>query len=357
LTFKARHGLSAPALGLALLVAACSQPAPPPPPPAAPPPPPPPPTMNLSSRVIEQAGAYADYMAKAAATSPAFTNAQEVQSALTLAETFEPQALRRGAIAYGAVLALQDPAFVAGVRTFAADPAQRRAVVAAIYKDPAYAVGFKGSDSAAGRIVAQIGDQGTQVYTTGKAVKQAAYDVQKSAWSKATVLDRDGRLARAKSQSQLPMTASIDRVAQLQGTITGLAAASNASPVAAPYTPAVIRSLAVAALAALGEAGDASQTNIQAMMADPSTDTCLNLSKLNLYQCLAVAGPNYEDVFCLGQHVLMDVGQCLIKTAGAAMPPEPPRPEPAAAVKTVKKPAAKKPAAKKPAPKPAAKKK
>ena len=33
------------------------------------------------------------------------------------------------------------------------------------------------------------------------------------------------------------------------------------------------------------------------------------MSKLNLYQCLAVAKPHYEDVFCLGQHVLIDTGQ------------------------------------------------
>ncbi|MEI6281768.1 MAG: hypothetical protein WCP82_03465 [Alphaproteobacteria bacterium] len=69
------------------------------------------------------------------------------------------------------------------------------------------------------------------------------------------------------------------------------------------------RGLAVAALAALGEAGESNDGTTQLMMAEPGTDNCLNLSKLNLDQCLAVAKPNYEDIFCLGQHILMNTGQ------------------------------------------------
>jgi hypothetical protein len=41
---------------------------------------------------------------------------------------------------------------------------------------------------------------------------------------------------------------------------------------------------------------------------------------LTLYQCRAVAKPHYEDVFCLGQHIMMDTGQCLMKGSGAPMP-------------------------------------
>ena len=350
MTFAVRHSLTASAIALACLLAACSTP-PPPPPPAPPPPPPPPPSVSLSPRVIEQASAYADYVAKAQSISPAFTDAASVSSALTLAEAFEPQQMRRGAIAYAAILALQDSAFVAGVRTYVEDPAQRRSVVNELYKDPAYAVGFKGSDSAAGRIIAALGGDGTEIYRRGKAVKQAAYDVQRQAWSKADVPNRDGRLAQAKNLSAQPMTASLERLTTLQGAVGGAAPLGgigyNVSP---PYTSLVIRGLAVAALAALGEAGDGAQTGVQAIMADPATDSCLNLSKLNLYQCLAVAKPNYEDVFCLGQHILMDTGQCLIRGTGAAMPIEPPPPLlPEVKVATKKAPA-RRPAAKKPAP-------
>jgi hypothetical protein len=82
----------------------------------------------------------------------------------------------------------------------------------------------------------------------------------------------------------------------------------------------VMRSLAVAALAALGYADDASLEQVMPIMAEPTSAQCLNMSKLNLYQCLAVAKPHYEDVFCLGQHVLMDTGSCLMKGVGVAEP-------------------------------------
>ncbi len=59
----------------------------------------------------------------------------------------------------------------------------------------------------------------------------------------------------------------------------------------------------------------------------------MKMAKLNLYQCLAVAGPHYEDVFCLGQHALIDTAQCVNKAAGGgaaptATPAPAPRPVP-----------------------------
>jgi hypothetical protein len=41
------------------------------------------------------------------------------------------------------------------------------------------------------------------------------------------------------------------------------------------------------------------------------------MAKLNLYQCLASAGPHYEDIFCLGQHAMIDPGQCVVEATRA----------------------------------------
>ena len=38
--------------------------------------------------------------------------------------------------------------------------------------------------------------------------------------------------------------------------------------------------------------------------------------------CLAVAKPHYEDVFCLGQHAMIDTGACLARFTGATLPLE-----------------------------------
>ncbi len=115
--------------------------------------------------------------------------------------------------------------------------------------------------------------------------------------------------------------------------------AVNAPPATAPYPPVVIRGLAVAALALLGEAGEENETLVAPLLTDPTSANCLNMAKLNLYQCLAVAKPYYEDIFCLGEHVLNDTGQCVMIDAGAPVPPAPstllppPAPEPAAPAK------------------------
>jgi hypothetical protein len=266
-------------------------------------------------------------MQRAAAIGSTFENGDQIQASLKIGVAYEPKQFLSGATAYAAVLALQDPTYVASVRVFAADPVQRQQVINQIISDPAYAVGFKGSDTAAGLIIDTLGADGLKVYTAGKAVKQAAYDVQRSKWSTLPVLDRDGRLAYAKTMSATPGLADSADMAALQQASTGavpLVIAPRAAP--PPYKPLVIRGLAVAALAALGYAGDDKLTLIDAVMAEPASAMCLNMAKLNLYQCLAVAKPHYEDVFCLGQHILIDTGMCVIKASGAAMPYEPPPP-------------------------------
>ena len=91
-----------------------------------------------------------------------------------------------------------------------------------------------------------------------------------------------------------------------------LSAVSRPAPSGA-RSPIVARGVALAALTLLGQPAKA-----RAAMSEPKGRFCLKMAKLNLYQCLASAGPYYEDVFCLGQHALMETGQCV---AEAARPP------------------------------------
>ncbi len=366
---RPRAALTAVAIAAATVLASCSTPPPPPPPPVVQAPPAPPP-ITLSNKVVERASAFRGYMQRAGSITPDFQNGDQIQASLKVGVGYEQKHFLSGAMSYGAVLALQDPTFVASVRAFAADPAQRQQVINQLIADPAYAVGFKGSDTAAARIIDTLGADGLKVYDAGKKVKQAAYDVQRATWSKAAVTDRDGRLAYAKSASATPALADTADVAQLQqaslATVSAPpAAAPAASPAASidaalastvpagprsappPYRPLVIRSLAVAALAALGAAGDENLPTIEAIMAEPSAGSCLNMAKLNLYQCLAVSKPHYEDIFCLGQHIMIDTGACVIKASGAPMPVEPLPPPPPEKPTAKKKPAAKPAAAKK----------
>src|SRR5437879_5249369 len=199
---RPRSAASVAALVLSAVLAGCAAPAPPPPPPPAPvaviPP------VSLSPRVVEQAAAYRAYVTRASAISAAFSGGDEVAQGLKTGASYEPGQLLRGAIAYGAVVALQDPAYVAGVRKFVGDTDQRRTVAYEIMKDPAYAVGFEGSASAAGLVMNALGGDGKKLLETGRSVKQPAYDVQHQPWSKADEPARSSRLALATQLSATP---------------------------------------------------------------------------------------------------------------------------------------------------------
>lgn len=311
----------------ALTLAGCAEPPKPLPPAPIPPQAVAPPPVALSSHVIEAASEYRDYMRKATATPASFANGSAIEDSLVADEAYEAQQLSRGVIAYGALVALQDPGFVAGVRTFAVDPDGRKAMAARIASDPSYVAVLPSAASAAGLVIATLNNDSAKLRGSGELVKQFAYDVQHQAWSKKDVIDPAGRLARAKSLSAAPMTPVPDEVEGLKGAVTG--SDSKVAPkmilvsgvaAAPPYTPVVNRALAIAALAALGEGGEDNEAQVLSLLNESTGGFCLNMSKLNLYQCLAVAKPWYEDVFCLGQHVLIDTSQCVAKEAGTVQP-------------------------------------
>ena len=329
---KASSSLLAISIVLLAGLAGCESAAPPPPPPPPPPPlavAPPPPPVLLPRNVVELASVYEAYVQQAAAINPtAFTGGDKIADSLKTAEHYETGQFQRGQTAYGAIVALQDPTFVAALREFAKDPKQRSQVANALMADPSYAATFKGADSAAGLVIGAFSDHGKNLIATGARLKQAAYDVQHQSWSKADVVDRPGRLALAKSLSAEQQAAIEVSTLRLSHNASGTESMGMAGPPAsAPYTPLVSRSLAVAAMAAIGEGGDEYSSQLSALLADTAEAQCLHLAKLNLYQCLSVAKPHYEDVFCLGQHAVGDTGQCVMKGAVAGYVVPPPIPE------------------------------
>ena len=276
------------------------------------------PAPGLPREVLEAAGAYRGYMRQAATVSASFSDGPSIARALKISAAYEPKQLLRGAIGFAAVAALQDPDFVAGVRRAAADPARRDALVAELVRNPAAAVALPGAEAASGRVIAVLGGEGERVHALGQRVKQAAYGAHRQRWYQVEVTARVARLAEIKAISAQPLTVSEEDVAQLQRATQGVTLALPAGAPEQTRRPVVARGLALAALAALGEANSA---NTEPLLADPECASCLRMSKLNLFQCLAVAKPWYEDVFCLGQHVLMDTGACFQAATGSGRVP------------------------------------
>ncbi|WP_395943157.1 hypothetical protein [Brevundimonas sp.] len=276
-----------------------------------------PPPISLNQGVAEAASIYVAFLREAQTIQPGgFADAESIQAAIRKGAAYDPAQLSRGLIAYGSIIALQSPEFVAGVRQFAIDPVQRQQMVAQIVADPAYAATLPGADAAAGLISDTIGKDALAMRAIAEAVEQDAYTVQarndpRRRWAVAHIQNREVRLESAKTLSAATMLPSADESAQLFAAAnsgTGLAVTpSRKSP---PYTPAVTRSLAIAALAALGSAGDEARANTDALSIEPNNEFCLNMSKLMLFQCLAASRPSYEDMFCLGRHVARDLASC-----------------------------------------------
>lgn len=279
--------------------------------------------------MIQDAAAYDSYMRRALTITPAFTDAASVSQAMNSTRAYSPKSLVRGAVAYGAIAALQDPEFVASVREAGNTPEHRQAMVGYILANPAYVQYFKDSNVAAGLAKEALAPRALRLHAIGKAVHQAAYDIQRQGWSKVEVADLNGRLAAAEAAASGEMASDPDALAQEKQSAAGAAAIPTAAtPLSPPYTPMVAHALQLAAIAALGEARDDDADQLGILMADESTSSCLGSAKRYFHECLAVAKPNYEDVFCIGEHGLKDTGACLATAAGVELPPEPPPPPP-----------------------------
>jgi hypothetical protein len=316
-------GVTLAAAAAALAPSECLAKRPQPAPQAPSPPPPSMPSVGLGERFVTEAGAFDAYMRQAGAISPAFTDAGGVSSALRTGVAYEPGQLRRGAVASAAIAALGDAAFVADVRRAGATAQSRYAIIARLFADPASVLAFKDAAGAEGLAKEALVSSGMRLFSDGDAVRLAAYGIQHQAWSLADVADRDGRASAVKGLSAAPRTPPADETAALEREIAGQTAAGDPpDPAAPPYSPMVVRALALAALAAVGQAGDDAAANLGWLTDDYYLDHCLSEAKLSLFECLAVAKPNYEDVFCLGQHGMKDTGTCIVRSAGGVTPLE-----------------------------------
>jgi hypothetical protein len=320
----ARLALIAGVAGLAAMAAAPAAMARRPPvieAPPVPPPPPPMPDVSMSGRFVAEAGGYDDYVRQASSISPAFTDAQSVGQALRAGSAYEPGQLRRGMVAYAAIAVLTDAAFVADVRRAGDTPEARYALVAKIFSNPKTALQFADGLRAAGIAKQALINGGMRVYDAGNAVRLAAYSIQHQPWSLQTVPDLDSRADTVKRLSNSPRPSPNSETQNLYLMVAGEAPPGvNLNPAPGPYTGVVVRAVALAELAAIGQADDEAAPRLGWLSDDYYLDHCLAEAKLSLFECLAVARPNYEDVFCLGQHAMKDTGACVVIGAGGAVP-------------------------------------
>jgi hypothetical protein len=195
-----------------------------------PPPAPPGPAVALAPEVSDLASVYVDYIETARKLHPNFANGDAVQEELQAGASITPEQLARGAVAYAAIVAMQEPSFRSNLRAYASDEAARIELVRRIASNVNYAASLPGAEIAARRVILALSSDGQSVYTAGASVKKAAYDVQHQAWSKEFVTNPEARLALAKQNSVTLKSVQSDESAQLlTAALTGTGLVSRAT--------------------------------------------------------------------------------------------------------------------------------
>ena len=282
-----------------------------------------PPPVALNDSVAQSAAVYLTFTRDMATIRGGFASPAAVQSALRRGAAYDANQISRGLVAYASILALQSPEFVSGVRQAGAEPVARRQIIDRIVANPEYASTLPGAEAAASLVMAVLEADIVALSTAADSVESDAYNIQytgdqRNGWGRATADNREGRLQAIKDLSR-PVAPPSGETARLyaasnSGSGLGVTAGRTRRP---PYAPSVTNAIAMAALAALGAAGDNARANTDALQYDRASQDCLASSKLNLFQCLAAARPAYEDMFCLGRHVIRDLSTC---ARGAALP-------------------------------------
>lgn len=267
--------------------------------------------FSLPREVVAAATAFEHYTRSAAELSGGFANGEAVSRGLKASASYEPTQLEEGIIAYGAIAALQDEPFVEGVERAAGRGEQRQAFAERLIEDPYAVTRIEGSDGAARRIAAALAARAAPLVSAGASVKAASYSLQRQAWSKSMVGDAQDRLAQVKTLSRERAAPSDDDDRAMMARLVDANAAPGAGDANAGITPIEAKALALAAEAVLGRAHAVDRDRLAPLFVDAGSAQCLRMAKLNLYQCVAVAGPQYEDVYCMGQHALYDTGQCV----------------------------------------------
>jgi hypothetical protein len=275
------------------------------------------PTVDFAPSLIDAAGAFGGYVARAGAIDGKFPNGAAIGKAVATSSAYETHQFQEGMVAYAALVALQEPGFVQAVWDLGRDARDRDDIAKALMADPKSVLGIEGADAAAATVSGVLAQMGAGLVKAGTSARKAAYDVQKEAWSSEAAPEPQKRLADSKALSQARSAMSEEDTAALMTSLVAMRKAGPALGGRAPAPTAVVaRGLALAAMAVLGRAGEEDVASLQPLLTDAKSEDCMKMAKLNLYQCLAVAGPHYEHAFCLGQHALMDTGQCVIGAAG-----------------------------------------
>lgn len=291
--------------------------------------------------ISKSAAVYATYHSDVSdvRTTP-FSSADDIEESLTNLGGQNAEKLSSGWIAYSALVASQDPQFRSAVRDIEGFYG-RDSLMLGLRNDIRYARTLEGGTNAVTSSLAAVEADSRRLKGAGAYVKEQAYSLQGAGWAKARIGNTDALINKMKTTalSGRPVRANlrsafsapdIDSVLVRAGQagapslwegVSSAASAIKFPTIKAAYSgqaarirhgkePIADKIATLAAYRILGE-GAAPASELREAMNERSTSSCLKMAQLNLQQCVAAAHKQYEVPFCIGEHALTDVGQCI----------------------------------------------
>lgn len=291
--------------------------------------------------ISNQAAVYATFQADVTdvKTTP-FADAGDIDDALTNLGSHNADKLSKGWIAYSALIASQNPEYRAAVRDIESFYG-RDVLETGLRNDVRYARTLAGGDAAVASSLTAVAADSRHIDGAAAYVKEQAYSLQGSGWAKARIRNSGARAESLDSAARVgrnatPMMLSafsasdIDAILGNAGTtgapslwegVSGAAStvkfptirtsySSTRSRIATGKEPIADRIATLAAYRVIG--ADASgATAIHSAMSERGTRNCVKTAHLNLQQCVAAAHAQYEVPFCIGEHALADISECI----------------------------------------------
>lgn len=286
--------------------------------------------------LVETASTYASFHEEVSAA-----GRRELRSGLDLDETMDALAayysddrLVDAQIAYAALVAAQNPEFIDAVRAIA-DYYGSDVAAQSLMEDPLFVTGFMGADAATQSVTSAIGEDVGRMDQVGLRYRQAAYNLQTEAWAQRRARDRQERLAAIETASNRLTTnfrlseeiapAAGAPTAQRLGSAASLFESDIVTDTTGPITlselevtvgqrqlePDERRVGQILVVAALQSIEDGDMAYMDQLLSNPTVERCIAWAKLDLQQCVAAGHFKYEDAFCIAEHALGDVADCL----------------------------------------------
>ncbi|MEL7127954.1 MAG: hypothetical protein AAGK23_00265 [Pseudomonadota bacterium] len=269
------------------------------------------------------------------------SSASDIDTALENLGGHNAGKLSTGWLAYSALVASQNPEFRDAVRDIEGFYGRDR-VMTGLRNDMGYARTLGGAGSAISSALTATEADSKRLSSAAAYVKEQAYTLQGTGWAKARISDANGMAAQLNNANRLGR-ATNSNVMQALHSPTIDTALVQAGGGGAPSLwdgaidaasgiqfPSLRRpSLTVqqqnirrgkeqiadriATLAAYRVIGIDNRTagQLSTAMSDTETSSCIRRSQLNLQQCVAASYKQYELPYCLSEHALQDVGECI----------------------------------------------